>query len=309
MEPAGHRGGHRLFSIVTRSVGRNGQDGDRVSATWYRAPTPGRKRLVLVLPIWGSSKYPSRQVIRRLLARRGAEAVHVLEVHGARALFDWPAVGSAADEAELLARLAGCAERLANTVADVRGLIDWAVRRPDVDPGRLGIVGFSMGAIVASLVMGQDERLAAGVIVMGGGHLHQTLGSCRGRPGEARRQVLRRFGWDAETFTRKIESTLAPVDPARLASAVDPGRVLLIDAALDRCMPETARTGLWEAMGRPERISLSYGHQIAFLSMTPLGFHYTTRRILDFLDRRLLREAPPALPSKAVPVAARAPAR
>ena len=122
---------------------------------------------------------------------------------------------------------------------------------------------------------------------MGGAELHEVLGACRGRAGDARRRLMRRFGWDEATFRSRIEATVAPHEPARFAGKVHPSRVLLVDAAFDHCMPQTARDGLWEALGRPERITLRYGHKVAFLSMTPLGFHYTTRRILDFLDDRL----------------------
>ena len=64
----------------------------------------------------------------------------------------------------------------------------------------------------------------------------------------------------------------------------------MVDSAFDHCMPESSREALWEAWGRPERISFSYGHKLSFMSMTPLGFDYTTRRIVDFLDRLLLAE-------------------
>ncbi|MEM7354178.1 MAG: hypothetical protein AAF657_25465 [Acidobacteriota bacterium] len=283
-------GDRQQIDVVVPSVGANGQPDNLVKATLHRSLGPGRKRLVIVLPIWGSSKYPSNRVIRRLLGGPDRHRTHVLVVHGERALFDWDGMGASRDEAELQASVEETTRRFQNTVMDIRRLITWAESHGDVDAGRIGLVGFSMGALVGSLVMGQDERLAAGVFVMAGAHLHEIFASCRGRPGDARHAVLQRFGWSAETFGRKVESGLAPINPARFGVNIHPSRALFVDASLDHCMPESSREGFWEALGRPERISLTYGHKVAFLSMTPLGFHYTTRRIIEFLDRLLLAE-------------------
>ena len=40
-------------------------------------------------------------------------------------------------------------------------------------------------------------------------------------------------------------------------------------------------------MGRPELITLNYGHRKAFLSMTSFGGNWMCDRIVEFLDKRL----------------------
>ena len=73
-----------------------------------------------------------------------------------------------------------------------------------------------------------------------------------------------------------------------------PRRVLIIEAAADTCVPQTARERLWQAMGRPERIAYLYDHREAFLAMTSLGGHNLQQQIYRFLDRRFPVASDPA---------------
>lgn len=45
---------------------------------------------------------------------------------------------------------------------------------------------------------------------------------------------------------------------------------------------------MWEALGRPERLTMDYDHRAAFYSITPLGFNWLRYRIWEFLKPRLL---------------------
>jgi carboxymethylenebutenolidase len=53
-------------------------------------------------------------------------------------------------------------------VRSVAATIDYAARRPDVDPRRIGIVGFSLGSWVALSVAARDQRISAVVEHYGG---------------------------------------------------------------------------------------------------------------------------------------------
>lgn len=54
-----------------------------------------------------------------------------------------------------------------DTVWDVARLIDWLVTRPDVDPARIGLIGFSKGGIETYLAAAADPRIAAAVACIG----------------------------------------------------------------------------------------------------------------------------------------------
>lgn len=287
LEPRREMARHRVWDVrhVRPCTGE-----PATTARLYLSRTPGPKRWVVVLPIWGSSEYPPRETVRRLLYRDAAPVTNVLWILGPDELFDWGHISAAETEAEYLERVRQGAECLAASVRDARRYFDWILARDDADPERLGVVGYSIGAIAASLLTSVDPRPAAVVLAMGGGRLAETFATCRGDARYGRDAALARFGWTVEDFVRRVEPVLRPVEPLRWAHRADPREILVLEATKDRCIPESGRRELWEALGRPERWALPYGHRMSFLSMTFLGFHLTQHRIANFLDQRLLDE-------------------
>jgi pimeloyl-ACP methyl ester carboxylesterase len=251
----------------------------------------------VVLPIWGSSIYPPKKIVRRLLGGTQGRQTNVLWIQGPRRLVRYAAFKEAATEAEFLAEASRTASCIDATVEDVRAFIDWVMMQPETDPLRVGIVGFSIGGIIASLVMGRDPRLAAGVFVMVGGHLDEIVAHCKWGQLQVREHAAAAFGWNVEKLKSIVKAPLAALDPVLVAGRIDPAAVLYIDSGYDGCIPQSSRDDLWRAMGEPERVTLGYDHRNSFLTMTFLGFDVTTRRIVAFLDRRLA-ETEQRLPTK-----------
>jgi hypothetical protein len=54
-----------------------------------------------------------------------------------------------------------------DTVWDLWRTVDWLVSRPDVDPKRLGMIGFSMGGIQTWLAASVDDRISVAVPAIG----------------------------------------------------------------------------------------------------------------------------------------------
>jgi hypothetical protein len=260
---------------------------NELGALAYLSRTPGAKRWVVVLPIWGSSTYPSDKIVRWLLGGTHGRQTNVLSIQGPRRVVRYAAFKEAATEAEFFAEASRTASCIDATVGDVRAFIDWVMERPETDPRRVGIVGFSIGGIVGTLVMGRDQRLAAGVFVMVGGHLEEIVAHCKWGQREVRDHAAAALGWDVEKFKSVIRPPLSALDPVLVAGRIDPATVLFIDSGYDGCIPQSCRDDLWRAMGEPERVTLGYDHRNSFLTMTFLGFDVTTRRIVAFLDRRL----------------------
>lgn len=297
------RGEHRAWELSKIAFGHQGETDGKVRAVYFQSPEAGPRPLVLVLPIYGSSQFPPRQLVKSLLADPAHRGSHVLLVESREDFIDWKALRAVENGEQFQRQARRVAEATMKTVVDLQHLLDWASARPEVDDRRLGLVGFSIGTMVGSLVLGIDDRIDSAVFVMGGANVHQVLASCRGRAGETRRLVLETLGWTAEDYERHLANALEPINPARWVGGVDPAHMLLIDASFDNCVPEEARERLWEAMGRPERISLSYGHRMAFLSMTPLGLRFTSRKIVDFLADHLDRPRTAATSSPRVAAA------
>lgn len=283
---------YRVERLRLPSLGDDGQPGNMLRVRLYRSKLPGRRPLVVVLPIWGSYAYPSRVTVERILhSSRGRMSVAWVE--GERDTFDWPALLAARDEESFLERFAAVAAREQANTVDVRRLLSWATAQPGVDPTRLALVGFSRSAMMAAVVAAHEPRLAAVVLVMAGAHPGEAIANCPGGgTGDARAMVERRFGWSRQTYAAKLQPLYRVIDPASYPGRIDPARVLMFDAGADDCVPRDARDDLWNALGRPERITFPWTHKRSFLSMTPLGLDWTRRRIYRFLEQKLL--PPPA---------------
>lgn len=277
------RGSYDIWDLELPSIGHNGQPEDVVRARYFQSRLPGAKRLIVILPIYGKSVYPSHKVARYLTKERDAETTNVLLLRGGENLYDWQAMAAAESEAELIAEVELGVRRIRNTVIDVRRLLDWAEEQPEIDPERIGIVGFSFSSILANLTMALDERVAAGVFFMGGGHIHRIFAHCEGNDlQEVRRRLGDRLGWTSLHFEYELEGPLRPIEPTRLASLLGDRPVLLAESMVDAVIPAESRRELRESLGQPDRIRFVIGHRAAFLSLTPLGFNYSTRKIRQF---------------------------
>jgi dienelactone hydrolase len=285
-EFADDAGDYWTRSLQMPSSDAAGPDRPPITARYDQGKAASAKPLVIVLPVWGVSAYPS-ETIAAGLRDLGEGAINVLQVDGDQMLFDWVAMGDAHSEAEFHRRLALTVERFVDMVIDIRRLVDWAETRPEVDSARIALIGFSMSAIVGSVALTNDPRIDIGVLVVGGADLHEILATCNGRIRRTRERLLERFGWSIEDYKEQLKAPLAAINPARFAGRLDPERVLVIEAAEDSCIPESARERFWEAMGRPERVSYQYDHRMTFLAMTFLGGYDLQRQIYRFLDRTI----------------------
>lgn len=270
------------------SVGNNNQPGNLVTASYYRSMVPGSHPLVIVLPIWGTYTYPPRKMSHFIQNHSDGRA-HVLHVHGERYFLDWERLATVPDEASFLDVFRDAIEYQRVTMMDASRLVDWAEQRPEIDGERVALIGFSIAASVAGSILTQEPRFAAAALVMGGAEQHKILANCAGRRLIAvRERVARDFGWSAEDLELLLEPIMREVDAANYPGRVEPQNVLIVDAGRDDCMAPECRESLWEALGRPERLTMHYDHKRAFYSMTPLGFNWLRYRIWDFLEPRLM---------------------
>ncbi len=274
---------YRVHTLSFPSVGENGQEGNLVSALYYQSERPGKKRLVIVLPIWGTHTYPSEKITESLLRYSDGE-MNVLRILGKDYLIDWQALHAARTAAEFIALNYRMVERVRTHVIDIRRAVDWAEAQPEVDSRRIGLIGFSMGANVASVALAHEPRIAAAALVMGGANPHEMLTSCFGRARKLRDAITARFGWSVETYQRELERPYSLINPPRFAGQVDPDKVILFEAAFDTCIPKSGRDALWHALGEPKRVIWPWNHKMAFIAMTPLGLNTMRHRIYDFLE-------------------------
>ena len=211
--------------------------------------------LILVSPILANSPFLADQFAIDL-AKHGMHAAIVPRKDMQ------PGEGDTFGQAEGEARL---------VVMRSRQALDWLLMRKDVDPRRLGTFGISAGAITSAMVAGGDARLRAHVWMLGGGPLADVMAdTSESSFQDYRRQTMAATSLSAAALRTRMREALR-TDPVRLAARVRTQDVLLVLAREDTSVPYRWGLCLWEALGRPERIT------------TPLG-HYTTFLLLPWLQ-------------------------
>src|SRR4051794_29154142 len=104
---------------------------------------------------------------------------------------------------------------LRQTVVDERRALDLLADRPEIDPRRLGVMGFSLGAIASAALLGVDHQVRCGVLASAGTRLAP---------------LLQRFG--GARYLR----AMAAFDPARWIGGAT-ARLLVQNGLADRDFP------------------------------------------------------------------------
>jgi fermentation-respiration switch protein FrsA (DUF1100 family) len=123
------------------------------------------------------------------------------------------------------------------SVVDGMRAVDWIATRPDLDAGRVGYCGFSMGAILGVPLVALERRLRAAVFALGGaGVLHFLAGRA---PAERRAD-----------FQLVAEAT----DPMHYAPLIAPRPVLMVNGTRDSIIPAPLGHALYGVLREPKRI-------------------------------------------------------
>lgn len=284
-EPVDRMRHHEVHRVHFTSSARTGNR-TTVEGQFFRSTQPGARKLVIVLPIWGTSTYPPSRISRGYARRSGGDA-HVLWVFGEAPLFPWEQMSTSSSEAEFMRMAEESAERYRAAVIDLRRLLDWAEQRDDVDASRIAVVGFSMSALVAATTVANDSRLSTAVLMVGAAEFADIFATCGHRAGEVRAHVLENYGWTLEEYRSFFQDLFDPADPVNYPGHFDRDSILMIDARFDDCMPRSSREALWEITGFPSRVVLLSRHRHSFYTITPLGLNFIRRKIYRFLDETL----------------------
>ena len=295
-EPFDETRTHEIVRLSFPSSGHNGHPANLVDGQYFRSKESGRKSLVVVMPIWGTSDYPPEKISTGYARQAGRDS-HVIWIYGSAPLFPWGELSSATDGGRL--SRAGARQRRALSHRSRRHAATRRLGRDaprDRRRSRIAFVGFSMSALVTATLLANEPRIAGGVLMMGAARFADVFAACGNRAGEVRDHVMRSFGWTIDEYREFFKVLFDPADPVRFEGRYDPNKILMIDAMFDDCMPESSRAALWEITGHPERVTFLYRHRSAFYSLTPLGLNVSRRKIYRFLDDTLGRDRrPPAI--------------
>lgn len=184
-------------------------------------------------------------------------------------------------------------------VIDTMALCDWLENREEITT--IGIIGISLGAIILNTVMGIDNRIKAGVSILGGGNIHYIFtrsivtlplviyGFFHGLRIKDYKKVSKDYieYLKEARKTNDIEKISCPwqwflLDPLTYAHLNHPRNVLMINGRFDLIIPPRATIQLWEALRKPSIIWLPSTHITAGLFFNTI-FHHTCKYLKSHL--------------------------
>jgi len=126
---------------------------------------------------------------------------------------------------------------LEQEVVDLRRAVDVLQSRSQVDPTRLGFLGFSAGARSGAILSGVDPRIGSFVLISGGAD--PVSAYVKGAPPALRKQIV---------------PLLQEVDPLRWIHQARPDTIFFEDGKRDQIVPRRALVALIRAAPKPQRV-------------------------------------------------------
>lgn len=143
------------------------------------------------------------------------------------------------------------------TVVEYRQALAYLESREDVDAERIGLLGYSLGAMMGCILAGVDERVRACCLMVGGDLVRGYM--------ERVPAVLRR--------------TLESVSPANFVGRIAPRPVYFLNGRWDSTVPAEAARLLHEAAGEPKEIVWADAGHLLPPDVARLGVEWLTERL------------------------------
>jgi uncharacterized protein len=145
----------------------------------------------------------------------------------------------------------GLNEQSQTQIVDLRRGIDYLNTRPEIDHAHIGLMGFSLGALIGGVLAGVDSRVCAVILVSGGGNLGEILVDLAKddpRIGKLYPPFL------STTDPIALEQSLALDDPLNFVAHISPRPLLMEHGRLDKVILPDNAEALFEAAQRPKQI-------------------------------------------------------
>lgn len=146
-----------------------------------------------------------------------------------------------------------------DSVTVVRQSVDWLQQQPNVQSRSFGIVGVSLGGIIAALTAGLDDRLQFCEYLLAGGDMNRLMGLSHLT--KAVRSTAQANGFGPED----LQPLWMLIDPISVAARARTKPTLMINALFDLTVPRDCTLELWRALGRPRMVWLPTEHATAML--------------------------------------------
>jgi dienelactone hydrolase len=258
-------------------------ENDRVAARFYRpAGRPARFNLLVLHGIWRQDQEFEDRLCREFARNQVSCALLTLPFHWSRSV-----PGAPSGAYFLSADPVWTSAAFRQAVIDARGLLG-LLRGRDVP---VGILGFSLGGIVAHMLMA-IEPVELGVSAFAGGDTAGIVWD--GILTQSYRRAMEARGVTLES----LASLWATGDPIRYARRQRPPRMLMLNARYDLCVPLRYTRALWAALGEPPIHWLPAGHITGFLFRGTI-----VAEVLKVMGFAIPAPAPRRFPLRLAPVA------
>jgi dipeptidyl aminopeptidase/acylaminoacyl peptidase len=168
-------------------------------------------------------------------------------------------------------------ELFQGSVVDLRRALDYLQQRSDCAPGKLGVIGTSMGGFMAAALAGVDDRVQAPVLLFSGADWRVWFST--GHPGVV--GIFYQVG-NPESF-EAVVAALEPLDPAKWVGKVAPRPVLMVHGDFDDAVPPASAQALYDAALDPKSMLwYSGGHGPGAAESGRIGF-----TLVGWLDQHL----------------------
>jgi uncharacterized protein len=117
-------------------------------------------------------------------------------------------------------------------IVEYRQALDFLETRADLDARRVGLLGYSLGAMMGAILAGVDERVRACVFMVGGDVIRDHM----------------------EHVPHSLRDFLEPVSPANFVGRISPRPVFFLNGRHDDTVPAAAAELLHGAAREPKRV-------------------------------------------------------
>ncbi|HET9333770.1 MAG TPA: hypothetical protein VFQ21_09330 [Gemmatimonadota bacterium] len=117
--------------------------------------------------------------------------------------------------------------------------------REDVDPGKVTIIGVSLGVPFSVAAAATDKRIAGVALLHGGGDIATMAYYAFADRGPA---------WVMRALALGLAWVVAPLEPTRYAPDVAPRPSLMVNADGDEFIPRSSVLDLYDSLGQPKQL-------------------------------------------------------
>ena len=190
---------------------------------------------------------------------------------------------------------------ISQSIEDIRRTVDLLGSRPEIDSQRVGLIGFSLGGIIAASAAGVEPRIHKTALFLAGGDVLDIVHFARYT--RSLSEAIHQMSPDEQAdFKSRVEA----IEPLRLAGALreraQNGKVMMVNAAEDEIIPRRCTERLATALGIADRIDWIEGFEHdTFLAALPQVTHKVVDYFAQDLPPGVKPYAPPAVATLSAP--------